>query len=131
MNEPTKLIDYWPRVTISYSGAYTSPEVITIEGKIKNALLVKTYQNDVRANFAVRIKYLEPRVVSRYEWIMRDYEQCDQECNGQQSRKAGCISIIDFRRVDEAYCNRHLKPKRYLGVLCKHILRLIISTVIL
>ena len=113
MSDPATISDYWPRVTIKYTGAYSSPELITIEGTIPNALLVKSYQADVRANFAIRIKYNEPRVATRYEWIMRDYEQCDQVCNGHQARRAGCISTMDFRRVDDANCNRHQKPKRY------------------
>ena len=112
MMEPMEVEDYWPRVTIKYSGPFTSPEMITIQGRTKNALLIKTYQSDVRANFAVTVNFLEPRIVSRYEWVMRDYERCDKICHGYQTRKPACISTENFKRVDETYCNRHLKPSR-------------------
>ena len=72
-------IDNWFRrsektVFISYSGPYSVPETITINGKLPYSLLVRVHLEKTKAQAQVKLNYFQPNNIPKYKWIMKGNE---------------------------------------------------------
>ncbi|KAG7202290.1 hypothetical protein KM043_018623 [Ampulex compressa] len=110
-----------PGVTIEYSGPESVVERLNSSRPISTDLILEILSVGSVYPPQITYEYTVPkRILNSYTWVLSDWSDCSQVCQGMKYRKAECRSTEHKDVVSDDYCRAEDKPREESQICHSH-----------